>query len=111
MPNRRRRQRRASRSSSRPTDSQRRISRWWTERLECFHCHGGFNFADAVDHARLPEPERAFHNNGLYNLDGKGAYPASDQEEKGDVLAFLDSLTDESLLTNPALSNPFDSGG
>jgi cytochrome c peroxidase len=52
---------------------------FFSERLECFHCHGNFNFADAVDHAKLPEPERAFHNTGLYNVDGKGSYPASDQ--------------------------------
>jgi cytochrome c peroxidase len=50
-----------------------------SERLECFHCHGGFNFSDAIDHQGLVEPERAFHNNGLYDLDGKGAYPASDR--------------------------------
>ncbi|HXQ20349.1 MAG TPA: di-heme enzyme [Candidatus Acidoferrales bacterium] len=52
---------------------------FFSERLECFHCHGGFNFADAVDHAKLPEPERAFHNNGLYNVDGKGGYPEDDR--------------------------------
>ena len=52
---------------------------FFSERLECFHCHGGFNFADSVDHAKLPEPERAFHNTGLYNIDGKGAYPESDR--------------------------------
>ncbi len=52
---------------------------FFSERLECFHCHGGFNFADSVDHTKLPEPERAFHNTGLYNVDGKGAYPARDR--------------------------------
>lgn len=52
---------------------------FFSERLECFHCHGGFNFAEAVDHAQLAEPERAFHNNGLYNVDGEGAYPAEDR--------------------------------
>jgi cytochrome c peroxidase len=42
------------------------------ERLECFHCHGGFNFSDSVD-----------HNNALYNIDGDGdgigdgLYPAN----------------------------------
>jgi cytochrome c peroxidase len=50
-----------------------------SERLECFHCHGGFDFSDAIDHRGMAEPERAFHNNGLYDLDGKGAYPASDR--------------------------------
>lgn len=52
---------------------------FFSERLECFHCHGGFNFADSIDHARLQEPERAFHNTGLYNVDGAGAYPMSDR--------------------------------
>ncbi len=50
-----------------------------SERLECFHCHGGFSFSDAVDHDRLAEPERAFHNTGLYDVDGRGAYPAEDR--------------------------------
>ncbi len=59
--------------------AKRGMTLFFSERLECFHCHGGFNFADSVDHAKLPEPERAFHNTGLYNVDGKGAYPASDR--------------------------------
>lgn len=59
--------------------AKRGMTLFLSERLECFHCHGGFNFADSVDHAKLPEPERAFHNTGLYNLDGKGAYPDSDR--------------------------------
>lgn len=46
------------------------------ERLECYHCHGGFNFNDNVRHMRLPFAEQGFHNTGLYNLDGQGAYPA-----------------------------------
>jgi len=62
------------------SDSAKRgMSLFFSERLECFHCHGGFNFADSVDHAKLAEPERAFHNTGLYNVDGKGAYPESDR--------------------------------
>ncbi|GAP97881.1 methanobactin export MATE transporter MbnM [Leptolyngbya sp. NIES-2104] len=46
-----------------------------SERLECFHCHGGINFSDSITHSRLAFKEIAFHNTGLYNLDGKGAYP------------------------------------
>jgi cytochrome c peroxidase len=62
------------------SDSARRgMELFFSERLECFHCHGNFNFADAVDHAKLAEPERAFHNTGLYNVDGKGSYPPSDR--------------------------------
>jgi cytochrome c peroxidase len=47
-----------------------------SERLECFHCHGGFNLTGSVDHAGKANPEIEFHNTGLYNTDGKGAYPA-----------------------------------
>lgn len=46
-----------------------------SERLECFHCHGGLNFSDSIKHERLAFQEIAFHNTGLYNLDGRGAYP------------------------------------
>lgn len=46
-----------------------------SERLECFHCHGGLNFSDSTRHARSGFTEIAFHNTGLYNLDGSGAYP------------------------------------
>ncbi|WP_206066322.1 methanobactin export MATE transporter MbnM [Novosphingobium sp. ERN07] len=49
---------------------------FFSERLECHHCHNGLNFADTVLHERNKTGEIAFHNTGLYNLDGKGAYPA-----------------------------------
>ena len=46
-----------------------------SERMECFHCHGGINFSDSVQHENLAFTEVAFHNTGLYNIDGHGAYP------------------------------------
>jgi cytochrome c peroxidase len=45
------------------------------ERLECFHCHAGFNFQDSVAYAGKPLRSGIFHNTGLYNLDGAGGYP------------------------------------
>lgn len=48
---------------------------FFSERLECFHCHGGFNFSDSVDHSGNVFDQAAFHNNGLYNIDGEGGYP------------------------------------
>lgn len=48
---------------------------FFSERLECHHCHGNFNLNDSVMHERNRLGEVAFHNTGLYNLDGKGAYP------------------------------------
>ncbi|MBK9751915.1 MAG: di-heme enzyme [Nannocystis sp.] len=45
------------------------------EKLECFHCHAGFNFQDSVAYVGKPPRNGIYHNTGLYNLDGKGAYP------------------------------------
>ncbi|OCR01661.1 di-heme enzyme [Oscillatoriales cyanobacterium USR001] len=47
-----------------------------SERLECFHCHGGINFSDSIMHERSAFKEIAFHNTGLYNIDVNGAYPS-----------------------------------
>ena len=48
---------------------------FFDHRLECYHCHSGFNFTNTWQTARMPFPEVGFHNNGLYNRDGNGAYP------------------------------------
>ncbi|MDP3277849.1 MAG: di-heme enzyme [Deltaproteobacteria bacterium] len=47
-----------------------------TERLECYHCHSGFNFSDATVSEGSAPREAPFHNTALYNIDGRGAYPA-----------------------------------
>lgn len=153
--------------------------------FECFHCHVGFNLSDAVYWDGAPEHTLAFHNTGLYNVDGLGGYPPADtglmeitldpadmgkfrapslrnvavtapymhdgsiatlaevldhyaaggrtitdgpnagvgsesprkdpfvsgfamsDQQRDDVLAFLESLTDDELLTNPALADPW----
>jgi cytochrome c peroxidase len=48
---------------------------FFSEKLECFHCHGGFNFSDSVQHDGTTFTETMFHNTGLYNIGGKGDYP------------------------------------
>ncbi|MCH9695563.1 MAG: di-heme enzyme [Gammaproteobacteria bacterium] len=48
---------------------------FFSERLECFHCHGGFNFTDSTTHANSRVDTIGFHNTGLYNVDENGAYP------------------------------------
>jgi cytochrome c peroxidase len=58
------------------SESARRGERLFgSERFECFHCHSGFNLQDAVRHVGRPFNEELFHNTGLYNIDGRGAYP------------------------------------
>ncbi|MEZ4456272.1 MAG: di-heme enzyme [Gemmatimonadales bacterium] len=49
---------------------------FFSERLECFHCHGGLMFTGTYDFEGKSSPEAEFHNTGLYNLDGEGRYPA-----------------------------------
>lgn len=153
--------------------------------FECFHCHGGFLFSQASDDEGQVFDQKFFMNNGLYNLDEDGSYPAGNEglfdmtgaladkgrfkppslrnialtapymhdgsidtleevldhyarggrliesgpnagdgalnpnkssllngfamteQERADLIAFLQALTDEDLLTNPAYSDPF----
>lgn len=49
-----------------------------SEQCECFHCHGGFNFTDAVVYANSPG-DLKFHNTGLYNVGGTGAFPSDNR--------------------------------
>jgi cytochrome c peroxidase len=166
--------------------AQRGMELFFGERFECFHCHGGFNFSASVDHAGTVFEEATFFNTGLYNIDGRGAYPPDNtgleaisgdpddmgrfkpptlrniavtapymhdgsiatleevlehyarggrnvtegpyvgdgadnpyksifvsgfsmtDQERDDVIAFLEALTDDEFLTNPAFSNPFE---
>lgn len=56
--------------------AKRGLELFFSERLECDHCHGGVNFSASTTHAgesRLTQPQ--FENNGLYNIDGRGGYP------------------------------------
>ncbi len=158
------------------------------ETAECFHCHGSFNFNDQTNHQGSPEVKRAFHNTGLYNIDGQGGFPFPNRglfeftslpadmgafrasslrniantapymhdgsiatleevldfyaaggrnissgphagdgrlnpyksdlitrinlsaQDKQDIIAFLKTLTDDTLLTSPRFSNPFPAG-
>ena len=48
---------------------------FFSEKTECFHCHGGFNFTDSSRHADTRIEAVGFHNNGLYNMGENGGYP------------------------------------
>jgi len=61
------------------TDEEKKgMELFFSERTECHHCHNGFNFSASTDHTGDIAVEEAFHNTGLYNVDGKGAYPKVD---------------------------------
>lgn len=81
---------------------------FFSERLECFHCHGGVNFSQSSLHVGQSIVLNSFHNTGLYNEDGKGAYPSTDrglyditrrQEDMGKFRA--------PTLRNIALTSPY----
>jgi cytochrome c peroxidase len=44
----------------------RGMNLFMSERLECAHCHAGFNFSQFVPHENATAAERAFHVTGLY---------------------------------------------
>lgn len=48
---------------------------FFSEKFECFHCHGGFNFSDSTKHEKTVFTEFGFHNNGLYNINNNDDYP------------------------------------
>jgi cytochrome c peroxidase len=59
--------------------AKRGMELFYSEKLECFHCHGGFNFTQSTRHKNQRLDLQPFHNTGLYNVDEKGAYPVYDQ--------------------------------
>lgn len=81
--------------------ARRGLDLFLSERLECFHCHGGFNFSDNLTHASLPTGVVTFHNTGLYNLDNKGAYPADNEG----VFEITGDPTDMGRFKAPTLRN------
>jgi cytochrome c peroxidase len=46
----------------------RGMTLFFSERLECHHCHGGFNFTQSTSHEKQLLDRRPFHNTGLYNV-------------------------------------------
>jgi hypothetical protein len=74
---------------------------FFSERLECFHCHGGFAFTASVTSQGNPFDETSFTNNGLYNIDGKGGYPPNNTG----LFAFTQVPADMGSFKAPTLRN------
>lgn len=49
---------------------------FFSERTECFHCHAGVMFTASTNYVGKSFREQEYFNNGLYNVDGQGAYPS-----------------------------------
>ncbi len=74
---------------------------FFSETLECHHCHGSFNLTIAVDHAGLAAPNPAFFNTGLYNVGGTSAYPPHDEG----LFELTQVATDRGRFRPPTLRN------
>ncbi|MFM2059582.1 MAG: hypothetical protein RLY71_3967, partial [Pseudomonadota bacterium] len=72
-----------------------------SEQAECFHCHTGLNFNDQVRHAGTTQLKTPFHNTGLYNTDGQGAYA---NEDNG-LITFTADPADMGKFRAPSLRN------
>lgn len=70
----------AGNSSAISREAERGSELFYSDRLGCSHCHSGFALTTAV-HSSETQAQRTtpYHNIGLYNLDGLGAYPSSAQ--------------------------------
>lgn len=60
----------------------RGMTLFFSEKLECHHCHGGFNFTQSTSHEKQLIDRRPFHNTGLYQtldkVTGHLGYPSDD---------------------------------
>ena len=74
---------------------------FFSERFECHHCHGGFNFTQSIDHANLASPQISFHNTGLYNVAATGAYP----DNNPGLFEFTRKDADKGKFRAPSLRN------
>ncbi len=56
----------------------RGMNLFFSEKLECHHCHGGFNFTQSTSHEKQIIDRRPFHNTGLYFVETVNGYPVKD---------------------------------
>ncbi len=79
----------------------RGMTLFFGEKAECFHCHGSFNFNDQIVHAASRVVEMPFHNTGLYNVGGTGAFP----EPNRGVFELSALVKDMGFFRAPSLRN------
>jgi cytochrome c peroxidase len=80
---------------------QRGLDLFFSDQAACTQCHKGFNFNDQVMTAAVPTPAKPFHNIGLYNIGGSGAYP----EPNRGVLELSGLFKDMGAFRAPSLRN------
>lgn len=81
--------------------AQRGMALFFSETGECYHCHAGPNFSTSFRSAGTEAGPPDFQNNGLYNLDGAGAYPPGN----GGLYEFTGDRRDQGKFRVPTLRN------
>lgn len=81
--------------------AQRGMALFFSETGECYHCHAGPNFSTSFRSAGTEAGPPDFQNNGLYNLDGAGAYPPGN----GGLYEFTGDPRDQGKFRVPSLRN------
>lgn len=81
--------------------ARRGMNIFFSERLECDHCHGGIDFSGPIHREGKTDDPAKFENNGLYNLDGQGAYPP----DNPGLLAVTTDPDDMGRFRPPSLRN------
>ncbi len=82
----------------------RGMNMFFSERLECHHCHGGFNFTQSTGHEQQLIDRRPFHNTGLYNVELEGDNRGYPKKDNG--LAEISTLSkDNGRFRAPTLRN------
>jgi len=56
-------------------EARRGMRLFFSDRTNCALCHASFNLSGPVAQQGIPIPQPVFHNTGLYNVGGTGAYP------------------------------------
>ena len=74
---------------------------FFSDRLNCSRCHGGFTFSGPIAFVGLEPIAPTFHNTGLYNLGGTGRYP----EDNTGLFGFTGKEEDMGRFRAPTLRN------
>jgi cytochrome c peroxidase len=59
--------------------AKRGMALFYSTRVGCSQCHSGINFTGTIVYEGHAHAAALFANTGLYDLDGRGAYPSSDR--------------------------------
>jgi cytochrome c peroxidase len=82
-------------------EAKRGMALFYSKRVGCGQCHGGINFSGPIRSRGQQKISALFANNGLYSIDGRGAYPTADIG----LMAVTHRTTDMGKFRVPTLRN------